>query len=163
MTKDKPQGFYIGSWGGWGWAETALKVIAAGFGIAAFLATTGADGLIIGDSPELLALILMAGLTLNPLISLVLRVRQKEIISIVFTIVNLIGHAALLIALARDPLNARDYGIAFGVFYTLGELAKLRFLQVTHYTEMGLKSESMITGVRGVIAAYALLTLLLLF
>ena len=45
MTQDKPQGFYIGSWGTWGWIETILKVIAAGFGIAAFAATSGAGDL----------------------------------------------------------------------------------------------------------------------
>lgn len=162
MTQDKPQGFYIGSWGTWGWIETALKVIAALFGIAAFAATSNAGEFIIGGNPELLALIVMAGLTTNPLISLTLRIGQKEIISIVFTIFSLLGHAGLLIALARDPLNARGYGIAFGVFYTLGELAKMRFLQVSGYTEFGLQSGSMVMGVRVVAAAYALLTILLL-
>jgi hypothetical protein len=162
MTQDKPQGFYIGSWGMWGWIETALKVIAAVFGIAAFAATSNAGELIIGGNPELLALIVMAGLTTNPLISLPLRIGQKEIISIVFTVFSLLGHAGLLIALARDPLNARGYGIAFGVFYTMGELAKMRFLQVSGYTEFGLQSSSMVMGVRVVAAAYALLTILLL-
>ena len=162
MTNGKPQGFYIGSWGTWGWIETILKVIAAGFGIAAFAATSGAGDFIIGGSPELLALLLMAGLTTNPLISLGLRIAQKEIISIIFTVVSLIGHVALLIALARDPLNARGYGIAFGVFYTLGELAKMRFLQVSGYTEFGFNSGTMVIGVRAVVAAYALLTILLL-
>lgn len=161
MTADKPQGFYIGSWGTWGWIETVLKVIAAAFGIAAFAATTGAGELIIGGNPELLALLLMAGLTTNPLISLTLRIAQKEIISIVFTVFSLLGHAGLLIALARDPLNARGYAIAFGVFYTLGELAKMRFLQVSGYTEFGFNSGTMVSGVRVVVAAYALLTVLL--
>ena len=68
----------------------------------------------------------------------------------------------LLIALARDPLNARGYGIAFGVFYTLGELAKMRFLQVSGYTEFGFKSGTMVMAVRAVVAAYALLTILML-
>lgn len=160
-TGDKPQGFYIGSWGMWGWIETALKVIAAVFGIAAFAATSGAGELVIGGNPELLALLLMASLTTNPLISLGLRIAQKEIISIVFTVVSLLGHVALLIALARDPLNARGYGIAFGVFYVLGELAKMRFLQVSGYTEFGLNSGTMVMGVRAVVAVYALLTILL--
>jgi hypothetical protein len=162
MTVDKPQGFYIGSWGTWGWLETALKLIAAAFGITAFMATSGASELVIGGNPELLALLLMAGLTLNPAISLPLRIAQKEIISIVFTVFNLLGHAGLLIALARDPLNARGYGIAFGVVYTLGELAKMRFLQVSGYTEFGFNSGTMINGVRVIVAAYALLTILLL-
>ncbi len=161
MTDSKPQGFYIGSWGTWGWIETALKVIAGAFGIAAFAATSGAGDLIIGGNPELLALIVMAGLTTNPLISLPLRIRQREIISIVFTAFSLLGHAGLLIALARDPLNARGYGIAFGVFYTLGELAKMRFLQVSGYTEFGFNSGTMVRGVTVVAAAYALLTVLL--
>lgn len=160
MTNDESQGFYIGTWGLWGWVETGLKSAAAVAGIAAFLATSG--DLTVGGNPELPALIVIAGLTLNPLLSLPIRIYQKEIISIAFTAFSLLGHAGLLLALARDPLNARGYGIVFGVLYTLGELAKMRFLQTSGYTELGLDSRSMVNGVRIVVGAYAVLTVLLL-
>ncbi len=162
MNDPKPAGFYFGNWGTWGWIETGIKVVVNTFGIAAFVATSGIANLTLGGNAELAALVVMAALALNPLISLPLRVTQKEIISIVYTVFSLLGHAGLLIALARDPAAARGYGIAFGVVYALGELAKMRFLQVSGYTELGVAPDAMIKGVRVVAAGYALLALLLL-
>lgn len=162
MTNDDRKGFYVGSWGAWGWIETGIKAVAIAVGVAAFFATSGAGGLIVGGNPELAALALMAGLTLNPLISLAIRIGQKEIISIVFTVFNLLGHVGMLLALARDPETARTFGLAFAAIYTLGELAKMRFLQVSGYTELGLDNSGMVNGVRVVAAAYALLAVLIL-
>lgn len=161
-TAQKPQEFYVGDWGTWGWIETGVKAAAAAIGLAAFFASAGASGFMIAGNPELLALLVCAGLCTNPLISLVARITQKEIISIVFTVFSLFGHLGLLVALARDPLAVRGFALAFGALYVSGELAKMRFLMDTGYTEFGLALPTMLRGVAMSAGLYTAFTLLVL-
>jgi hypothetical protein len=154
------QGWHVTNWGLWGWAETALKAIGIGAGVLAFIASASTPDLVFGGNPELAAIILLALLTLGTVVALGLRLQQREIISIAFSVFNILGHIGLFIALLRVP-DQNTLPVVFGVAYVLGELTKQRFLSLTGYTEAGQNSRSMVNFSRGLMAFYALFILLI--
>lgn len=158
------QGWHTAEWGTWGWAETILKLIAIVFGILAFFQSNAASGLrelVIGGNPRLLAMLLLALLTLGAVVQLGARLMQQEIVSLIFAVLNLLGHAALLVALLRVPGDL-TLGILFGVFYAVGGIVKVQFLRATSYTEAGASLQTMILVAWGMVAPYVLLVILLL-
>jgi len=159
--QNSAQGWHVAEWGLWGWVETILKVIALVAGIAAFFGSNSANPLTFGGNPHLAAVILLALLTLLSVVALGLRFQQKEIISLIFGVVNLLGHLGLLIALLRLP-DSMTLALVFGIFYTAGQLTKLQFLNVSGYTESGQTKSGMLRFAVGMAAAYALFTVLVL-
>ncbi|MEO8392492.1 MAG: hypothetical protein ABI700_05820 [Chloroflexota bacterium] len=159
MQNTSTQGWHTAQWGTWGWAETILKLIAIVAGIVAFFQTAG--DLVIGGNPHLAAVILLALLSLLSIAQVAIRLTQKEIVSMIFAVLNLLGHFGLLIALLRVPPD-RTLAIAFGVFYVLGQLTKVQFLRVTGYTENGANSSAMLRTTGVIAAVYAVFTILVL-
>ncbi|MBI1256056.1 MAG: hypothetical protein GC204_01170 [Chloroflexi bacterium] len=153
------QSWHTAQWGTWGWGETILKLIAIAAGIVAFFQSAG--DFVIGGNPHLAAVIVIALAALASVGQVGIRFMQKEIISLIFAVLNLLGHFGLLIALLRVPTDL-TLALVFGVFYVLGQLTKLQFLRVTGYTEGGANTSAMlrVTGVITVI--YIVFTVLLL-
>jgi hypothetical protein len=100
-------------------------------------------------------------MTVGMVVVLFARIAQKEIISIVFAVFNLLGHAGLLVALLRTS-DAAGYGILFGIFMAAGEVVRARYFQVTGYTEMGQSTKNMVMASRAFLAIYALIALALI-
>lgn len=159
--QNSAQGWHVSEWGLWGWVETIFKVIALIAGIVAFFGANSANPLTIGGNPHLAAAILLALLTLLSLVALGIRFQQKEIISLIFGIMNFLGHLGLLIALLRLP-DSMTLSIVFGIFYTIGQLTKLQFLNTSGYTESGQTKSGMLRFAVGMAVAYALFTILAL-
>jgi hypothetical protein len=155
----QPLGWHTAQWGAWGWAETILKLIAIVAGIVAFFQSSG--DLVIGGNPHLAAVIVLALAALASIAQVVIRFTQKEIVSMIFALLNLLGHLGLLIALLRAPMAA-TFPVVFGVFYVLGQLTKLQFLRVTGYTEGGANSSAMLRTTTIIAALYALFTIFVL-
>lgn len=155
------QGWHTAQWGTWGWAETILKLIGVAFGILAFFQSNAANELTIGGNPRLAAVLLMGLLTLFSVTQVGIRFFQKEVVSMVFAVLNFLGHAALLMALLRVPTNL-TLALLFGVFYLLGGLVKIQFLRATGYTEAGASLQTMLIFAWGMAAPYLLLVILLL-
>ncbi|MEP7293784.1 MAG: hypothetical protein ABI835_18495, partial [Chloroflexota bacterium] len=99
------QGWHTEKWGTWGWAETILKLIAIIAGLLAFFQSNAASEMMIGGNPHLAAVILFALLALFSVAQVGIRFTQKEIVSMIFALLNFLGHAALLIALLRVPTD----------------------------------------------------------
>jgi hypothetical protein len=156
-----PKGWHVENWGTWGWIETGLKLIAIGAGILAFLISNQADPLVVSGNPELAAVVLVGLMTLFTFVPLVIRFRQQEVISMVYAILNFLGHLAVLMALLRLP-DSRILPMVFAVFMVLGEIAKQRFLMISGYTENGQSASGMLNFSRAMIAIYALLAIFIL-
>jgi hypothetical protein len=139
----KSQGFFVGQWGVWGWVETILRVIGLVAGLGALSGPFAGGGIVIGGNPELGAVIVVALLTLIGLPLVLVRVGQRELISIAFAILNFLGHAALLIALLQIPVTLVP-ALVFGIFHILGLFAKFVFLRASGYTESGQTTPKMI-------------------
>jgi len=147
------QGWHIKRWGILGWVETVLKVAAIGVAVILFINTSGADGLTLSGHPRLFSVILLALLTLATLGQISLRLKLKDIIAMAFAMGFLIGHLCLLIGMLRAP-DVLSYPLAFGVLVLLGDVVKLRFMQVTHYTEAGVGTSGLIKLVCVILGLY---------
>ena len=153
-------GWHTAQWGTWGWLETIAKGIALVAALIAFF-TTALTTFTLRDNPHLAALIVLALLSLGAVMQLVIRLRQRETISFAFALFNLLGHAALLVAVAQVSYH-RSWPVLFGIFYMVGSLIKIQFLRVTGYTEYGASRAAMIGTTGAVLVLYALFTVLML-
>lgn len=160
-TTTQSQGWHVANWGLWGWIETVLKLVGIGAGFLAFFGTSSAAEMMIGGNPNLAAVILLGLLTLGLAAAVFMRVMQKEIISLIFSILNALGHAGVLIALLRAP-DQQTLLLIFAVFFVLGELAKQRFLAISGYTEAGQSASAMLTFSRVVLAIYVVFIVFIL-
>jgi hypothetical protein len=151
------QGWHVANWGLWGWLETVVKLIGVGVGIFAFFSTSAIATLTIGGSPRLAAVILLALLVVLTFGIIFLRLRQQEVISVLYAALNFLGHAGMLIALLRAPSQVATYGILFALAYIIGELIKQRFLVISGYTESGQNTQSMVMFSRGLAGIYLVL------
>lgn len=157
----QPKAWFVGQWGVWGWVETIFKFIAAGAGFVSFAAALSADTFIIGGNPRLAATILTAFLSLAMLAVIPMRIQQREVISVVFAVVNALGHIGLLIGLLRLP-EQTTLVLVFAAFQVFGQLAKLVFLRQTGFTESGQTTSGMMrfnvifTGIYVMLAVFAI-------
>ena len=140
-----------------GWLETIVKLVGVVISILAFLNTSAISTLTVGGSPRLAAIILLGLLVVLTFGVIFIRIRQQEIISIIYAALNFIGHAGMLTALLRAPVESASYGIAFAIAYIAGELVKQRFLVTSGYTEQGQNTQGMVTFSRALMGIYALL------
>lgn len=154
-------GWHVAKWGLWGWIETGLKMVSIIAGFIAFFGANGSDAFEVGGNPHLAALILLAVMSLMTVVVVGLRFTQREIISIGFAILNMLGHFALLYSLLGTP-DQQALPVVFGVFYALGEVAKQRFLTITGYTESGQTTSAMLNFSRGVAVVYIIFAVLVL-
>lgn len=145
--------WYIKHWGFWGWFETIVKLVGVGAGLIALGRTNFAAGAQLVDLPHGISVIILTLLSL-PLVPVVgLRFRQREVVSLIFSILNALGHVAMLIHLLFVP-QSQFLPLVFGGAYVIGEAIKQRFLILTGYTEMNLDHGTMVKVVRGLMVIY---------
>jgi len=161
MQQQAAAGWHVANWGFWGWLETAIKLVGIVAGYIAFFNSSGVTDLTIGGSPRLAAVILVAVMTLAMIGVVFIRIMQKELISIGYSILNALGHIALLFALLRMPTQT-TLPIIFAVAFILGELAKQRFLTISGYVEGGANTASMLMFSRVVAITYLVLAIFLI-
>ena len=155
------KGWHTANWGTLGWLETGLKLAAALAGFVAFVQSSSSTTWTVANHPHLVAVIILALMTLIWIGTLWLRFQQREIISMIYSILNALGHVALLVALLRMP-EQRVLPVIFGVLWVLGELVKRRFLTVSGYTESGRSTSAMLQVSTVFTIAYGLFTVLML-
>ena len=161
MQQQAAAGWHVANWGFWGWLETAIKLIGIVAAYIAFFNSSGISDLTIGGSPRLAAIIVLALLTLAMVGVVFIRIMQKELISIGYSILNALGHIALLIALLRVPTQT-TLAIIFAVAFVLGELAKQRFLAISGYVEGGSNTATMVMFSRTIAVVYLVLAICLI-
>ncbi len=161
QTTTTNQSWHMAQWGTWGWLETIAKCVALIAGFIAYFNTIPGASFMLGGNPHLAALIVLALLTLASIAQVAIRFGQRETISMGFAVLNLLGHLALLIAVAQVP-HHRLWPVLFGAFYVVGQLVKIQFLRVTGYTEGGAETASMLRSTGVIAVLYALFTVFML-
>jgi len=151
--------WHTAKWGAWGWAETVAKLVALVLGLWAGKVSFLAPWVTLGFDLRLVAAVLLAFASVGAVVQLTLRIKQKETISFVFAVVNLLGHAGLLWALVHGEFPALLAAL-FGGFYVVGQAIKVGFLRATGYTEEGADSAAIqrFTVIQGLV--YLLFTVL---
>jgi len=153
--------WHVANWGTLGWLETGLKAISIFVGFVAFSQTTSSASIQIVDIPHGLSIAILGLMTLLVSTIILLRFSQREIISVMFAVLNTLGHAGMLYFVIYMPANSL-LPFVFGIGYVLGELVKQRFLTTTGYTEMGQETSQMLKLSRGLMVVYASLSILAL-
>jgi hypothetical protein len=157
----QPQQWHTAQWGVLGWVETILKLIGFGAGVVAFFVSLSAHGFSLRSNPHLAAIIVLMLATLFSLVMVVLRFQQKEIISMIFAVLQALASLGLLFALLRI-VDVKGLALVFGVCFTLGQIVKLQFLRTTGYTELGMTRDAIIRSCIGMIVGSLLFVVLLL-
>jgi hypothetical protein len=155
------QGWHVANWGFLGWLETGLKLIGLGSGFIAYFASNSNQHMRLLENLRLGALAVLALLTVFTLIALIFRVMQREVISLIFAVLNVLGHSAGLLTLVSSS-DKYSWLIILGICFVLGELVKQRFLTTTGYTESGQTTSGMLRYSRVAMAIYLLFVVLLL-
>lgn len=152
-------GWHVRNWGTWGWLETAVKSVGIAAGLAAFTVAASSEVGQLTGFTNIAAVGLLGLLTLFAAVALVLRVTQREIISLVYAIFNTLSHAGMLFYLVRGNESV-TLPLIFSLAYVAGELVKQRFLVVTGYTENNLQTSQMLNFSRGLMIAFLILAAL---
>lgn len=147
-------GWHVKNWGTWGWLETVVKSIGIIAGLIAFTVTQPTNSVQLS-----LAAIVLSLLTLVTVGALTMRISQREVTSLVFSLANVLGHAGMLFYLVQTvDLNALP--IVFALAFAIGDGIKLQFLAVTGYTEKGPGTSRWFVG--GLIVTYIIFSILVI-
>ncbi|MAT41001.1 MAG: hypothetical protein CL609_01580 [Anaerolineaceae bacterium] len=128
---DNSKKWHISDWSILGWVETILKIIAFIFaGMIIFPAIQFGNIQI----PSLgLFLIIQILLSLGLFVAIFDRLKEKEIIAMVFIIVNNLAHWGIVYSLFTQ-VNHSLYLLLFFVFMLVGDLVKIIFIKTTNFT-----------------------------
>ena len=118
--------WHIADWGPWGWAETAIKLVAIA---VAVIAAAGGAALAIPDHHRLTYWILFA-VAVGYLFTVLDRLQDREIVAMAFVAAMIVGHWAMVLVMGRDDWPA---GIvrAFAGLMLVGDLVKIGYFTVT--------------------------------
>jgi hypothetical protein len=125
--------WYVGDWPPLAWAETILKLIAIVFGIVALVQAISAGAFALPSGPRLAQFLILAFLSLGLLVAIFDRLAEREIVAMVFVILNNLGHWGMVVALATRP-GPGWLLVAFAGLMLLGDLVKLSFLRVHDFS-----------------------------
>ena len=124
--------WHVKRWPFSAWLETLLKLAATAIAFTVWLSPDRYTGSI--DGPvRVIALGLLAVMTLGLFAAIFDRWIEKEIVSMVFVVPNLAGHAVIL-ALLFSTSRAGQGLAPFAGLMLLGEIAKLVFLHRSGFT-----------------------------
>lgn len=123
--------WHIASWPPLAWLETVIKLIALALGISALFRAISAAGLALPSGLPLIQLIILALLSLGLLAAIFDRLADREIVAMIFVVLNNLGHWGMALAL----LTAVAAPVAlFAALMLLGDLIKLIFIRRHNFT-----------------------------
>jgi uncharacterized membrane protein YkgB len=122
--------WHVAEWSPLAWLETGIKAIALMLGIVAAVRALVGGGLAFPSGFRLAQLIVQGLLSLGLIAAIFDRLAEREIVAMVFVIINSVGHWGMLLALASQVGPDRLL-LGFAGLMLLGDLVKLGFL-MTH-------------------------------
>lgn len=154
--------WHIGNWSPLGWLETVIK--AAAFVVAiSTLGTALSNGAFTAPTGgRLVQVLVLAFLSLGLTGAIFERYMQREIIAMVFVLVNNVAHWGMVYGLLTLP----DIGNALPIFASLmlcGDVVKLVWLYVSGYTQDGRPQRIFYILTIGFIIGYSIIFLISTF
>ncbi len=122
---DQP-GWHLARWGWWGWTETAVKLVAIGVALAA-AAEGGAWSI---PSTHRVSFVVLVVIAIGYLGTVVDRFLDREVVAMVFVVLMIVGHGAIVFAMGRTDWPAVSVR-AFAGLMVCGDLVKLGFFVTT--------------------------------
>ncbi len=127
------KGWYVADWPPLAWIETALKAVALVIGILALIQALKGNAFMLPRGFRLGQLVVLGLLSLGLVAAIFDRWVEREVVAMIFVIVNNLGHWGMVVALAARPGPGVSL-IAFAALMLLGDLVKLVFLKVHDFT-----------------------------
>jgi len=120
--------WYVAHWPPLAWLETVIKLAALAIGIGAFAKAVSAGGFALPDGARLAQLIILAVLAFGLLVAILDRLVEREVIAMIFVLINNAGHWGMVAALASKRWDAGSALIGFAAPMLAGVVVKLIFL-----------------------------------
>jgi len=127
------RGWHVAKWPPLAWLETIVKLAAIVIGIAALAQALSVGTFGLPSGLRLAQLIILALLSLGLVAAIFDRLAEREIVAMVFVLLNNLGHWGMVVALASEP-GPGALLIAFAGLMLAGDLVKLVFLRVHDYS-----------------------------
>ena len=148
--------WHIAKWPALAWLETIIKLVALIIGISA-----GMNALVGGEfafptGAKLVQFIILIILSLGLVTAIFDRIADREIIAMIFVVLNNLGHWGMVLGLAA----ASEHLLWFASFMLLGDLVKLLFIRVNHFTARDFSPRILYALTLFYVGGYALLILL---
>ncbi|MGD8464648.1 MAG: hypothetical protein PVI09_12340 [Anaerolineae bacterium] len=159
-TPAAPKAWHVASWPPLAWLETIIKLVAFGFGIAALVRALATGTFELPGGLHLFQLIVLFVLSLGLVAAILDRWIEREIVAMVFVILNNVAHWGMVIALLFQP-GPGWLLLAFAGLVLLGDLVKLVFLRA--HTDFTVRNTPRIAlyGLTGVyVTGYSMILLL---
>lgn len=122
-------GWHVAQWPPLAWLETLIKLIALVIGMLALVHSLSAGEFALPSGLRLAQLIVMAILSLGLVAAIFDRLAEREIVAMLFVILNNLGHWGMVVALASEQ-GPGSRLVAFAALMLVGDLVKLVFLKV---------------------------------
>jgi hypothetical protein len=121
--------WHVAHWPPLAWLETAIKLAAIAVGLIAFVQALSAGGFGLPGGLRLAQLAVLGMLSLGLVAALFDRLMEREVVAMVFVILNNLGHWGMVVALALQP-GPGSLLLAFSALMLAGDVVKLVFLRV---------------------------------
>jgi len=125
--------WHIENWHLLGWLETIIKSLAILIGIYAFFLGIKQPKVLNIDSLPYIQLVIFLILSIGLLVAIVNRYQKKDIISMIFILINNWGHWGLLYAMIKG-VNIK-FLYSFVLLMLAGDIVKIVFLKKHNYSE----------------------------
>jgi hypothetical protein len=128
-----PERWHVDRWPPLAWWEMAIKLAAIPVGIVAFVQALSAGTFGLPGGLRLVQLVILAFLSLGLVAAIFDRLVEREVVAMVFVILNNTGHWGMVVALATQP-GPGWLLVAFAGLMLAGDVVKLEFLRVHDFT-----------------------------
>lgn len=142
------RGWHIANWTALGWLETAIKAVAIVIGIFALVKSISVGAFALPWGLRFFQLIVMTTLALGLVAAIFDRLRERELISMIFVLFNNLAHwgivsmmlvtrkeGSLVFVIDPEPIpESHALLIAFCALMLLGDLVKIVFIKTTNFT-----------------------------
>ena len=148
------RGWHVANWGPWGWAETAVKLVAI---VVAVVSLADGAALAVADDHRLTYWILV-GVAVGYVLAIADRLMDRELVALAFLAANLVGHWSLVLVMGLDGWPG-SVVVAFALLMLLGDLIKIAYFAVTGQSVRNLPPAVPIALTTTLVVAYAVAAL----
>lgn len=153
--------WHVARYSGLAWLETIIKLVALAIALITFVDAYPDSGYDFPSGSALVQWGILVLLALALLGAIFDRILEREIIAMVFVIVNNLGHWSMVLLLTRVYADSTESAfLIFGALMLLADLIKLRLLITTRFTVRDVPFSIMVGLTLFFVVGYALILLL---
>ncbi len=125
-----PRSWHITRWPFLAWLETIIKLVALAIGITAGVSALSAANFAFPAGLRLVQFVILIILSLGLVTAVFDRIADREIIAMIFVVLNNMGHWGMVLGLTV----ASERLLLFSGLMLVGDLVKLWFIRVHNFT-----------------------------